>query len=257
MRAEPKNPQPTLSGVVAIIRLRDREPVDAIASALLEGGVTLMEVTLPTPGALAAVTRWNTHPGVVAGAGTVRTAADAEAAIDAGARFLVTPTTVPAVLGLARAAGVPVACGALTPTEIDLAAGYGAAAVKVFPVAALGGPGYIRAVREPLDDVPLLPTGGVRLADVPAYAGAGCAGVGVGGALVSAELAAGRRWADLTERARAFTAAWHGERGRDDAQHEERERNEGRHGERGRDEARHAERGRDDAWHGERRRGDV
>lgn len=138
----------------------------------------------------------------------MRTVTDADAAIAAGARFLVTPTTVPDVLGVARAAGVPVMCGALTPTEIDLAWRHGATAVKVFPVSAVGGAAYLRAVREPLDDVPLLPTGGVGLADLASYARMGCVGAGVGGALVSADLVAGRRWTAVTERAGAFASAW-------------------------------------------------
>lgn len=209
MSAEHTNPGPAVSGVVAIIRLREDEPDDAIATALLDGGVEVMEVTLPTPGALAAIRRWNTHPDILVGAGTVRTACDADAAIAAGARFLVTPTTMPDVLAVAHAAGVPVACGALTPTEIDLARRHGAAAVKVFPVSALGGVDYLRAVREPLDDVPLLPTGGVRVEDLVPYARMGCVGVGVGGALVSADLVADRRWETMTERAGAFAAAWH------------------------------------------------
>ncbi|MED7932090.1 bifunctional 4-hydroxy-2-oxoglutarate aldolase/2-dehydro-3-deoxy-phosphogluconate aldolase [Nonomuraea sp. LP-02] len=216
MSAEQGNPGATVSGVVAIIRLRESEPDDAIATALLGGGVNVMEVTLPTPGALGVIRRWGAHPGILVGAGTVRTASDADAAIAAGARFLVTPTTMPDVLGVARAAGVPVACGALTPTEIDLAWGHGAAAVKVFPVSALGGAGYLRAVREPLDDVPLLPTGGVGLEDVASYARMGCVGVGIGGALVSADLVAARRWGAITERAGAFGAAWNeGLAGRD------------------------------------------
>ncbi|GII85161.1 2-dehydro-3-deoxy-phosphogluconate aldolase [Sphaerisporangium siamense] len=217
MSAEQGNPGATVSGVVAIIRLRESEPDDAIATALLDGGVHVMEVTLPTPGSLGAIRRWSTHGDLLVGAGTVRTVADADAAIAAGARFLVTPTTVPDVLAAARAAGVPVVCGALTPTEIDLAWHRGATAVKVFPVSAVGGAGYLRAVREPLGDVPLLPTGGVSLADLASYARMGCAGAGVGGALVSADLVASRRWAALTERAGAFTAAWNEGRVRRDA----------------------------------------
>ncbi|WP_283134590.1 bifunctional 4-hydroxy-2-oxoglutarate aldolase/2-dehydro-3-deoxy-phosphogluconate aldolase [Rhizohabitans arisaemae] len=193
---------------MAIARLRETEPDDAIVTALRDGGVRLAEITLTSPGALAAIRRWSARDDVVAGAGTVRTAADAQAAIEAGARFLVTPVTVPDVLQAARDAGVPVACGALTPTEIETAWRHGAAVVKVFPVSALGDAAYLRAVREPLDDVPLLPTGGVRWEDVAGYARIGCAGVGVGGALVSEELVADRRWDTITQRAAAFTAAW-------------------------------------------------
>ncbi|WP_283134607.1 bifunctional 4-hydroxy-2-oxoglutarate aldolase/2-dehydro-3-deoxy-phosphogluconate aldolase [Rhizohabitans arisaemae] len=207
--------QGPLTGVVAIVRLRETEPDDAVVAALSTGGVRLAEITLTSPGALAAIRRWSAREDVAAGAGTVRTVADARAAIEAGARFLVTPVTVPDVLALARDAGVPVACGALTPTEIETAWRHGAAVVKVFPVSAVGGAAYLRAVREPLDDVPLLPTGGVRWEDVAGYARIGCAGVGVGASLVSEDLVAAGRWETITERAKAFTAAWRDGRGLD------------------------------------------
>lgn len=206
--ADHASPGLTLAGVVAIIRLRAHAPDDAIANALIDGGVRVLEVTLPTPGALDAIRRWSTQVGVLVGAGTVRTAPDAEAAIAAGAQFLVTPTTVPEVLGIAAASDVPVACGALSPTEIDFAWRRGATAVKVFPISAVGGVDYLRAVREPLHDVPLLPTGGVRLEDLIPYARMGCVGVGVGSALVSEDLVAACRWETITQRAGAFATAW-------------------------------------------------
>jgi 2-dehydro-3-deoxyphosphogluconate aldolase/(4S)-4-hydroxy-2-oxoglutarate aldolase len=205
-------------GVLAIVRLRRREPDDALLAALVDGGVRAVEVTLPTPGALAAVRRWAGEERVTVGVGTVRTPADAHAAADAGAAFLVTPTVRPDVLAAAAARGLPVLCGALTPTEIDLAWSCGAAGVKVFPAAQVGGPAYLRAVREPLDDVALLPTGGVDVAAARAYAADGCLGVGVGSALVAERLleggadgGAGRAAAGLDEvreRARAFVSAW-------------------------------------------------
>ncbi|MFP5336410.1 MAG: bifunctional 4-hydroxy-2-oxoglutarate aldolase/2-dehydro-3-deoxy-phosphogluconate aldolase [Actinomycetes bacterium] len=197
--------RPTVRGVVAIVRLRAHEPPDELVAALVAGGVTTVEVTAPTPGALAAVGRWTREPGVTVGVGTVRSAAQARAALDAGAAFLVTPTTAEDVL---REIRVPVLAGATTPTEIERAWRLGAAAVKVFPVGALGGPAYVRAVREPLDDVPLVPTGGVRVEDVAAYRRAGCTGVGVGSALVSDDVVAGGDWGGLAARARQLADAW-------------------------------------------------
>lgn len=140
--------------------------------------------------------------------GTVRTPDDARAAISAGAHFLVTPTTVPGVLAVAGEHGVPVACGALTPTEIDQAWRLGADVVKVFPVASVGGPDYLRAVRDPLPEVPLLPTGGVDRGNIRAYASAGAVGVGVGSSLVSEHAVVGEHWDDLRARARSFVDAW-------------------------------------------------
>lgn len=207
-RTRPALPGGGRVGVVAIIRLRAHEPDDDLLEALLDGGVRTVEVTLPTPGALDAVTRWSSDERVTVGVGTVRAPQDAIAAAEAGAAFLVTPTTRIAVLDAAAERGVPVVSGALTPTEIDVAWGHGAAAVKVFPVAAVGGADYVRAVREPLDDVALLPTGGVDVASTGQLARVGCVGVGIGGGLVAEQLVAARDWSTLSERAARFVAAW-------------------------------------------------
>lgn len=195
-------------GVVAIVRLRDNEPGDELLDALLDGGVRFVEVTLPTPGSLDAVRRWTGDGRAVVGVGTVRTPQDAVAAADAGAAFLVTPTTRPAVLEAAAERGVPIVCGALTPTEVDVAWAHGAAAVKVFPVAMVGGASYVRALREPLDDVLLLPTGGVDVASTQDFARAGCVGVGIGSAMVGEQLVADRDWSAVARRAGSFVAAW-------------------------------------------------
>ena len=195
-------------GVLAIIRLRDHEPDDELLDALVEGGIRAVEVTLPTPGSLDAVRRWLRDDRVVVGVGTVRTEQDAVLAAEAGAQFIVTPTTVLDVLRVGAERSVPVVPGALSATEIDLAWHSGAAAVKVFPISAVGGPAYLRAVREPLDDVLVLPTGGVDAAAAEQYARAGCVGVGAGARLVAEELVAGRNWAALTNRAREFVDGW-------------------------------------------------
>lgn len=200
-------------GVVAIIRLRSHEPPEALAEALVRGGVTSMEVTVPTPGALSAVERWREVFGeqIRVGAGTVRSAEDAAAAVGAGAQFLVTPGLYLPVLERADEDRIPVYCGAATPTEIDAAWQHGAAAVKVFPARELGGPGYIRAVRDPLADVPLVPTGGVTAADAAAYRAAGCVGLGIGSSLVSETLVAEQDWTALQTRAAALVRAWEAE----------------------------------------------
>lgn len=138
-------------GVVAIVRLRAHEPSNELLDALVDGGVVSVEVILPTPSALDAVRRWSSDERVTVGVGTVRTPQDAVMAAEAGAAFLVTPTTRTAVLEAAVESRVPVVCGAPTPTEIDVAWAHGAAAVKVLPVAMVGGPAYVRAVLEPLD----------------------------------------------------------------------------------------------------------
>ncbi len=196
------------TGVIAIVRLRTNEPADEVLDHLVAGGITAVEVTLPSPGCLAAVRRWRSRSGVRIGVGTVLSAQDAEQAIEAGAQFLVTPTTSLPVLSTARQADVPVACGALTPTEIQLAWDSGAWSVKVFPIDALGGARYIRNLKGPLPDIPLLPTGGVTVATTTEYAEVGCVGVGIGSALVDEATVTEGAWERLRERAAAFVAAW-------------------------------------------------
>lgn len=194
--------------IIAIIRLRENRPSEELLGAIAAGGVSMIEVTLPTPGALDLIADGSAH-GVKLGAGTVRDRAGAASARDAGAEFFVTPTFDRDVLEIAHSAGIPVYCGAATPTEIDMAYRHPAVqGVKVFPAGALGGPAFIKAVREPLDDIPLIPTGGVTPELAREYLRLGCAGVGVGSALVSEKVVAEKDWGLLESRAREFADAW-------------------------------------------------
>ncbi|MBK1784295.1 bifunctional 4-hydroxy-2-oxoglutarate aldolase/2-dehydro-3-deoxy-phosphogluconate aldolase [Prauserella cavernicola] len=195
--------------VVGIIRLPDASGAVAAAEALWRGGVHAVEVTLTTRGAADAIRALRDReqgPGVI-GAGSVRTEADAREAIAAGARFLVTPTFRPAVLDAARAEGVPVMCGGLTPTELDSAAQAGADYLKLFPASAVG-PGYLRELLAPMPDLRIIPTGGIGADDVATWAAAGAHAVAAGSALVSAELVARQDWAELTARAERFARSW-------------------------------------------------
>lgn len=195
-------------GVIAIIRLRNRPAVDEILEALTSAGIRSIEVTLGTPRCLETVARWSQVQGGNVGVGSVRTESDARQAIEAGARFLVTPTTMPPVLQAARESHIPVVCGAMTPTEIDSAWQLGATAVKVFPIDALGGPAYIRALQGPMPDIPLVPTGGVDAEQSRNYARLGCVGVGVGSAIVDETAVASGDWVSLAQRAAAFAQSW-------------------------------------------------
>jgi 2-dehydro-3-deoxyphosphogluconate aldolase/(4S)-4-hydroxy-2-oxoglutarate aldolase len=195
-------------GVIAIVRLRNASPADELLEALLEGGVTCVEITLPTPGSAAAIGRWRSRGGALVGAGTVRTPEDVVRAADSGAQFLVTPAFSREVLAAAETHDLPVVCGALTPTEIEYAAAAGASCVKVFPVDAVGGPDYIKAVTAPLADLRLVPTGGVDAAAAGRYAQLGCAGVGVGSALVDETTVTERDWETIRSRSAALVAAW-------------------------------------------------
>jgi 2-dehydro-3-deoxyphosphogluconate aldolase/(4S)-4-hydroxy-2-oxoglutarate aldolase len=173
----------TDTGVVAIIRAASTHSVEAAVGTLIDAGVTCVELTLTMPGAVKCIEKLATSFGAACiGAGTVLTTAQASRCIDAGAAFLVAPSVVPDVVALANAQGVPCLPGALTPSEIVAAWSSGAAAVKLFP-ASLGGVQYLRDVRAPLPDVPLIPTGGVGIADVAEYLRAGAVAVGLGSPL--------------------------------------------------------------------------
>ncbi|RSM63923.1 aldolase [Actinoplanes sp. ATCC 53533] len=192
--------------LLAIVRSGDPDTASAIVDALADEGIDLVEVSLTTVGALSVIRRAATgsRGATGLGAGTVLTAADAQAALEAGASYLVTP-------GISEGAregvrlGVPVLVGALTPTEVIAAVELGATAVKLFPVAQLGGPSYLRALRAPFPDVPFVPVGGVTADAVPDYLAAGAVAVGVGSPLTGGSADAGSL-AALRQRARAMRA---------------------------------------------------
>jgi len=179
-------------GVMAILRGRRAEHLDAVLGVLVEAGIRSLEITLNTPGALAAIRRAGETfgPDVTVGAGTVRTVDDVDAAVGAGAAYLVSPHTDPALAARVRQLGAAYLPGAFTPTEIVAAWAAGAAAVKLFP-ARLGGPRYLRDIREPLPDIPIVPTGGVSAQNVADWFAAGAVAVGVGGTLIGDALDGG------------------------------------------------------------------
>jgi 2-dehydro-3-deoxyphosphogluconate aldolase/(4S)-4-hydroxy-2-oxoglutarate aldolase len=195
-------------GVIAILRLEAAEDLLPAAEAIREGGVTAIEFTLTTPGAIRALgpAREKLGGGVLLGVGTVLTAAAAREAIAAGAEYVVAPNLNPAVIGACRDAEVPVVPGAFTPTEIVRAWDLGASLVKVFPVGSVG-PRYIKDLRGPLPHIPLVPTGGVSLENVEGFIRAGAAAVGVGGEMAPGELLARRAFGEVTKRARQFADA--------------------------------------------------
>lgn len=166
--------------LVLCVRCADAETARAGAFAALAGGLTAIEVTLTTPGALDLIAELAADPRALPGAGTVLTPADADAVADAGGRFAFSPITDPAVIDACHARGLLAVPGAATPGEIVAAHRAGARVVKVFPIGPLGGPAYLRAVRGPLPDIPLLPTNGVTLETLPAYLAAGVHAVGAG-----------------------------------------------------------------------------
>lgn len=168
--------------IIAIARGLEPDRLARIADGLLDGGVHAFEVTLDSPGALPAIeslVRRFAGTALAVGAGTVLDTRAAASAVDAGAAFLVSPHGDAEIVRWAVAAGVPVFPGAMTPTEIVAMWAAGATAVKVFPASAVG-PSFIREVRAPLRNVPLIPTGGITAETIGAYIAAGAIAVGMG-----------------------------------------------------------------------------
>ena len=195
---------------VTVVRAPESYDVESLVSALAAGGLRAVEVTLTTPGILARLANVNIGDGSVIGVGSVLTAEQADAAIDAGAQFLVTPAVRAAVAEAAAARGVPVIMGALTPTEVIAAIDLGAAAVKIFPARATG-PDYLRDLHGPFPGIRLIPSGGINTGNAAAYLAAGAAAVTAGTDVVAPDLVAGADWGAITERARSFVAAISGQ----------------------------------------------
>lgn len=158
-------------GVVAILRAASARRFVEVSTALYESGVRALEVTLNSEGALDALRdiRKRLPDDAFVGAGTVTVPEEADAAVDAGAEFLITPYFRAETVERALERDVPIIPGTLTPREIVAAWEAGASAVKVFPASLVGGPSYIAAVRGPLRDIPLVPTGAVAIDEIPAY----------------------------------------------------------------------------------------
>jgi 2-dehydro-3-deoxyphosphogluconate aldolase/(4S)-4-hydroxy-2-oxoglutarate aldolase len=195
--------------VLAILRAGDAGRFLEVGRVLYAGGVRAIEVTLTSRGALEAFggLREELAGDAVLGVGTVRSVGDAELAVAAGAAYLVSPDFRPEVVAWAVERRVPVVPGALTPTEVAAAWAAGATAVKVFPVSAVGGPAYVKAVRAPLPEVPLVPTGGVGIDDIGAYLAAGAVAVGIGAPLLGDAGDPGGDLDGLAGRARRAVAA--------------------------------------------------
>lgn len=192
------------SGIVAILRARTADSFAAVADVLVDSGITALEVTLTSHGALDALAglRRQLPATVAVGAGTVLTADEAKASVDAGAEFLVSPVLD---AGLVAASSVPFYPGAFTPTEIYAAIQAGAPVVKVFPAGGLG-PRYLRDLRGPLPGARVMPTGGIKIEDVADWLTAGATAVGLGSPLIG-DAASGGDLRQLAARARQAVSA--------------------------------------------------
>ncbi|WP_344614956.1 bifunctional 4-hydroxy-2-oxoglutarate aldolase/2-dehydro-3-deoxy-phosphogluconate aldolase [Dactylosporangium salmoneum] len=187
--------------VLPVVVIEDARHADALGTSLVKGGLAVAEVTLRTDAGLDAIRSLAVRDDLVVGAGTVLTAAQADAAIAAGARFVVTPGFAPAVVRACQDAGVPVFPGVATATEIQMAVDAGLGIVKFFPAQQLGGAKTIKALSGPYRDVRFIPTGGVTTAVMPEYL-ALPAVLAVGAtAIAPADLIAAERWDEITTRA--------------------------------------------------------
>lgn len=190
--------------VVAVLRAPHYAAPERLAAGLAAGGVRAVEFTLTADNALEAIAAAAATADVIVGAGSVLTASDARAALDAGARFLVSPITAPAVV--AAASHTPVLLAGRTPTEIHQAWSLTGAPVKLFP-ADLDGPGYVRSLLAPMPALAIMPSGGIDAGNVAAYLRAGAVAVNVGGALCPPEALRAGDGDALTVRARELCAA--------------------------------------------------
>lgn len=196
-------------GLVPVVRAQSADEAEALSRAIAEGGVPVLEITLTVPGAIDVIRRVVTSGGadMLVGAGTVLTADDARAAVDAGAQFIVSPGFDAPTVAWCREHEIAVLPGALTPTEVIQAWRAGADFVKVFPCGAVGGPSYLKSLKAPLPQVDLVPTGGVTLAAAGDFIRAGASALGVGADLCDVAAIRQGDAAKVTSTARAYRAA--------------------------------------------------
>jgi 2-dehydro-3-deoxyphosphogluconate aldolase / (4S)-4-hydroxy-2-oxoglutarate aldolase len=203
------------TGVIAIMRARSSEQLIAAADAIKEGGVKVIEVSMTTPGALqliiAATQRYGNE--VLFGAGTVVDLNTAQAAVKAGAGFVVAPSCNPKVISLCRRRRIPVIPGCFTPTEMFAAWSAGADFIKLFP-ADIGGPDLVKALLAPFPQLQIIPVGGVDLESTAEFIRKGAVAVGVGSSLINQTLIDAGNLAEMTRRAAAFIEAVKKGRGR-------------------------------------------
>lgn len=185
--------------IIAILRGIPQDKALHVAGALCRGGIVFAEVTMNTEGALDIISQWRESPdlNMIIGAGTVLDLDMAKEAVRAGAQYLVSPNVDEAVIHYAREQGIGVFPGAMTPTEIVRAWKAGANAVKLFPMASMGIE-YLKEIRAPLDQIPLIVTGGVRINNIQEFLSAGTTAVGLGGSIANGDLIREGRY-DLIE----------------------------------------------------------
>jgi 2-dehydro-3-deoxyphosphogluconate aldolase/(4S)-4-hydroxy-2-oxoglutarate aldolase len=195
-------------GIVPVVRASSPGEACVAADAVCQGGIPIVEITMTVPGAVDVIRELvkNCSSDVLIGAGTVLNPETARRCLDAGAQFLVSPGLNLKTVELAVREGKLIMAGALTPTEVITAWDAGADFVKIFPCGQVGGAKYIRALKGPLPQIPLVPTGGVNLNTAAEFIEAGAAALGIGGELVQAEALKSNKPEIIVENARKFLA---------------------------------------------------
>jgi 2-dehydro-3-deoxyphosphogluconate aldolase/(4S)-4-hydroxy-2-oxoglutarate aldolase len=195
-------------GVIPVVRASSSAQALIAAQAVRDGGIPIVEITMTVPGALDVIRelRKASDSNVLIGAGTVLNKKMAQDCVDAGAQFLVSPGLDVPSLEFAQKEGMLMLAGALTPTEVITAWNAGSELVKIFPCGQVGGAAYIKSLKGPLPQVPLVPTGGVNLNTAADFILAGAAALGVGGELVQADALKTGNASVIVENARKFLA---------------------------------------------------
>ena len=207
-------PEPTAqiierNGLIPVLRARNTAQAHAVVKAMIAGGVSIVEVTMTVPGAVDLLKELRNEYGakLLLGSGTVTTAAQAEATIEAGAEFVVSPSTHLEVIALTKARKIISIPGALTPTEVITAWNAGADYVKIFPCSSMGGASYLKSLLAPFPHLMLIPTGGVTLQTAESFLRAGARALGVGSDLVNLAAIDAGTPETITETARAYLKA--------------------------------------------------
>lgn len=196
-------------GIVPVIRADSEDEARQLIEAIFEGGISIFEVTMTVPNAVLLIKTLvaDFAEKAIIGAGTVLDAATARNCLAAGAKFIVSPVLKLDVIEICRRENVAVFPGALTPTEIVAAWQAGADAVKIFPANAVGGASFLKAIKTPLPNIELMPTGGVTLATIGDFIRAGAIAVGVGSDLADVRAIRAGESEKITKAAHAFVKA--------------------------------------------------
>jgi 2-dehydro-3-deoxyphosphogluconate aldolase/(4S)-4-hydroxy-2-oxoglutarate aldolase len=194
------------TGVIPVVRATSADEAMRAIDAIREGGISVLEITMTVPGAVKVIEELSKRYGndALVGAGTVLDPETAMMCISSGAQFVVSPALNLETIACCRQRDIAVMPGALTPTEVVHAWNAGADFVKVFPAGAVGGPGYLKALKAPLPHIELVPTGGVSLTTAGDFIRAGAAALGVGTDLVDLKAIREGQSAVITERAKQF-----------------------------------------------------